>query len=213
MRSASEIDAVTVDAFGTAVLLEDPVEALRTALARRGVERAREEVAAAFRAEVSYYRPRSLRGRDGPSLAQLRRECVGIFLDALGADVDRDEFVPAFMDALVFRPAEGAKDALETLAAAGLELACVANWDVSLREQLDRAGLAHLFRTVLSSAEAGAEKPHPQIFRLALAELEVAPERALHVGDEPADAEGARAAGLAFEPAPLATLPTRLGLS
>jgi hypothetical protein len=32
------------------------------------------------------------------------------------------------------------------------------------------------------------------------------------VGDEDVDRDGARAAGLAFEPTPLATLPERLGL-
>ena len=56
----------------------------------------------------------------------------------------------------------------------------------------------------MTSAEAGAPKPDPAIFRLALARLEVEPARALHVGDSHADAEGARAAGMRFRPAPLA---------
>jgi FMN phosphatase YigB (HAD superfamily) len=36
--------------------------------------------------------------------------------------------------------------------------------------------------------------------------------RALHVGDDDADRAGAEAAGLAFEPVPLATVPERIGL-
>jgi putative hydrolase of the HAD superfamily len=93
-----------------------------------------------------------------------------------------------------------------------LALACVSNWDVSLRSQLGRAGLGGLFDTVVSSAEAGAAKPDPVVFRLALDRLGVPPARALHVGDGDADREGAAAAGLVFEPTPLATLPERLGL-
>ncbi|MGH3033977.1 MAG: HAD family hydrolase, partial [Gaiellaceae bacterium] len=54
--------------------------------------------------------------------------------------------------------------------------------------------------------------PDPAVFRAALQRLGVAPERAVHVGDSDADRAGAEAAGLAFEPAPVATLPERLGL-
>ncbi len=51
-----------------------------------------------------------------------------------------------------------------------------------------------------------------RIFRVALERLGVRPEEAVHVGNEEADRLGALAAGLAFEPVPLATLPDRLGL-
>ncbi len=209
---AARLDAVSVDAFGTLVLLEDPSARLQAALAERGVERTADEVRAAFRAEAAYYRPRSLRGRDGHSLAALRRECVGVFLDHLGAGLDSDEFVPAFMGAVVLRLADGAVEALDALRAAGLSLACVANWDAGLFEHLQRLGVDDRFQVVLSSAEAGTEKPDPRIFLLALERLRVEPGRALHIGDEEVDREGASAAGLAFEPVPLATLPERLGL-
>jgi putative hydrolase of the HAD superfamily len=116
------------------------------------------------------------------------------------------------MSAIVFRLSEGAIPCLDALEASGLSLACVANWDVSLRDHLGQVGVAHRFQVVLSSAEAGAEKPDPKIFERALAELRVTPARALHVGDEEVDRLGAATAGLAFEPAPLATLPERLGL-
>ena len=45
----------------------------------------------------------------------------------------------------------------------------------------------------------GVEKPDPQIFRIALERMGVAPERALYVGDiRSVDEVGARAAGLHF---------------
>lgn len=215
MRSSSRaarLDAVTIDAFGTLVLLEDPTERLQEALAENGVDRSRAVVAAAFGAEASHYRPRSARGRDGPSLAELRTECVAVFLRQVEADLEPASFVPAFMAGIRFRPAAGAREAVAALSASGLGLACVANWDISLRHQLERLELAESFQTILSSAEAGAEKPDPGIFRLAISRLGVPPSRALHIGDEPADWDGARAAGMHFEPAPLATLPERLGL-
>lgn len=212
MPALHELDAVTVDAFGTLLALEDPAERLRLALAERRVERRREAITAAFRAEAAYYRPRSAAGRDAQTLEALRRDCVRVFLEHLQADLDVAEFVPAFMATLVFREVEGSRRALDALRAAGLTLACVANWDVGLPVQLERLGLADRFAVVVTSADAGVEKPDPWIFRLALERIGAAPARALHVGDEEIDRLGALAAGLAFEPAPLATLPERLGL-
>ena len=206
------LDAVTVDAMGTLVELDDPSARLRAALAKRGVERPPDEVAAAFRAEVAYYLPRTLEGRDDVSLADLRRRCTAVFLEHARAELDPEEFVPAFVDAIVFRPLPGAWAALGRLRRAGLALACVSNWDGSLAPQLEHSGLRDLFAAVVSSAEAGAAKPDPAVFAVALERLGVPASRALHVGDGDTDREGAAAAGIAFEPVPLATLPERLGL-
>jgi putative hydrolase of the HAD superfamily len=215
MRSrttASSLDAVTVDAMGTIVELDDPAPRLQQALAERGVARERGAVAAAFAAEVAYYLPRTLEGRDEASLADLGRRCTAVFLEHARAELDAAAFAPAFLASIVFRPLAGAHQALERLRQAGLALACVSNWDVSLGDQLERTGLDGLFDAIVSSAEAGAAKPDPGVFLLALDRLEVAPVRALHVGDGDVDRDGAAAAGLAFEPTPLATLPERLGL-
>ena len=212
MRSASGIDAVTVDAFGTLLELVDPVEALRAALGRRGVERGEDTVRSAFRAEVAHYRPRSLAGRDAVGLAALREECVGVFLSAAEADLPPASFVDAFISSIDFAPADGALRALEQIAAAGIALGCVANWDIGLHDHLRRAGIAQRFHTVLPSAEAGYEKPDPRIFAVALERLAVEPGRAVHIGDEEADRRGALLAGMGFEPVPLASLPARLGL-
>ena len=163
------------------------------------------EVGSAFATEGRHYRARSHRGNDAPSLRALRLECVGVFLDALEAPPEPDEFVDAFIDALRFEPVAGAVEAVERLRAEELRLAVVANWDISLHEHLATLELVDLFDTVVTSAEAGAPKPDPRIFRLALDRLGASPARALHVGDEPVDEEGARAAGMRFEPAPLAT--------
>lgn len=198
--------------MGTIVDLDDPAPRLQHALAERGVQREREEVAAAFRAEVAYYLPRTLEGRDEGSLDDLGRRCTGVFLEHARAELDPAEFAPAFLASIVFNPLPGAAEALGRLRRAGLVLACVSNWDISLRGHLEEARLDGYFAEIVSSAEAGAAKPDPEVFRLALERLGVTPERAMHVGDGDTDREGAAAAGIAFEPAPIATLPERLGL-
>jgi len=204
------LEAVTIDAYGTLVTLRDPVPALRAALAARGVDRAEEEARAAFRAEVAYYVERSHEGRDEATLALLRRDCAAVFLDAAGAPLDPGEFAPAFVGALAFEELPEAADACRALAAAGLRLAVVSNWDVGLHEHLAALGLDGLLDVVVTSAEAGAPKPAPAVFALALARLGADVSRAVHVGDAEADAEGARAAGLRFEPAPLADAARRI---
>jgi putative hydrolase of the HAD superfamily len=198
-----QIEAVTIDAYGTLVTLRDPVPALRRALASRGVERSDAEVKRAFAAEVAYYVPRSHEGRDDATLALLRRDCAQVFLEAADAGLDPEDFAPAFVDSLVFDAVPGAVGACRLLRTAGLRLALVSNWDVGLKEHVERLGLTELLDAIVTSAEAGAPKPDPAVFALALARLDVAPQLAVHVGDAPADVEGARAAGLRFEPAPL----------
>ena len=195
------VDAVTIDAYGTLVALRDPRPALVWALRERGVERTLEQVGDAFDVETTHYIPRSHEGRDEASLALLRRDCAEVFLAAAGAELDPDEFAPVYIASIEFEPVPGAVEAVRALGARGLATAVVSNWDVGLHDHLRRLGLDV---PVVTSAEAGAPKPDPAIFRLALTRLGVSPERALHVGDSPADEEGAHAAGMQFRPAPLA---------
>jgi putative hydrolase of the HAD superfamily len=202
-----DVDAVTIDAHGTLVQLRDPGPALRAALAARGVERTDDAVRDAFAAEVAYYVPRSHEGRDAASLAALRRTCTRVFLDAAGAgSLDADEF--PFVPSLGFDLVPGGRAACDDLSRAGLRLCVVSNWDIGLSQHLQRLGLD---LPVVTSAEAGAAKPDPAVFELALRRLGVAdPARAVHVGDDATDEAGAHAAGMRFEPAPLADAAPRI---
>jgi putative hydrolase of the HAD superfamily len=204
MRFA-ELDAVTVDGYGTLVRLRDPVPLFSRQLSERGVDCSAEAVRAGFEAEVAYYRPNALLGRDPESLAALRLECTRIFLEGAGAELESTSFVDAFMASIVLEPIEGAVETVRSLRARALEVAVVSNWDIGLTEQLERLDLACLFTAIVTTAEAGAPKPNPAVFRLALDRLGVQAGRTLHVGDEPGDEGGARAAGMHFAPAPLAT--------
>jgi HAD superfamily hydrolase (TIGR01509 family) len=196
---AADLDAVTLDAYGTLVALRDPVPELRTALEQRGMTQPDEDIHAAFRTEVAYYREHSAAGHDEEGLKQLQFACAKVFLDGLGADLDADEFAPVYADAMGFDVLPGVHESLERLRALGLELAVVANWDLSLQRMLADAGIEDFFSVVVHAAQ----KPAPDGFLRALAALGVAPRRSLHVGDDDVDAEGAAAAGMHFMPAPV----------
>jgi putative hydrolase of the HAD superfamily len=205
MRFA-ELDAVTVDGYGTLITVADPVPALDRALRNRGVERSRDEIRGAFAAEVAYYRPNAVRGRTPETLAALRVECARIFLEATSAGLEAESFADDFISAIVVEPVPRAIATVNSLRARGLCLAVVSNWDIGLSQNLERIGAASLFTTIVTTAEAGAAKPDPAVFLLALERLGVEPGRSLHVGDEPEDEQGALAAGMRFAHAPLAAV-------
>jgi len=202
--------AVTIDAYGTLVMLRDPVPALQAALADRGIVRDAVEVRRAFELEAAFYTARSHEGRDDATLALLRKKCARVFLDAARAKLDPDAFAPAFVSSLTFEELPGARAACQTLGDSGLRLAVVSNWDIGLREHLDRLGIGALADVIVTSAEAGAPKPAPAVFELALDRLGVDAAQAVHVGDGASDEEGAHAAGMQFEQAPLADAAQRI---
>src|SRR5215475_13973968 len=131
MRPA-DLDAVTIDAYGTLVELADPVPALTQGLQRLGVDCDTGTVKRAFAKEVAYYRAHSHEGRDDTTLYALRRARVAVILDDLGSDLDPDSFVDGFVDAMRFRLFPHAGEALERLRRRGLDVAVVSNWDIGL---------------------------------------------------------------------------------
>jgi len=87
--------------------------------------------------------------------------------------------------------------ALGRLAARGILLGVISNWDDRLGTILERKGLLPFFRTVVASTAVGRAKPDRRIFEFALREIGVEAGEAWHVGDDPnADALGAARAGL-----------------
>ena len=199
--SAAELDAVTIDAYGTLVTLRDPIPALTAALADRNVQRDRETIVHGFRTEVAHYTRNSAAGHDEEGLTRLQRECARVFLDAIDAALDADEFAPVYAGAMHFDLLPGVVDALKRLRSLGLELAVVANWDLSLRRLLDEIDLTRYFSAVVHAAG----KPAPDGLLRALGQLGVDTSRALHIGDDEADELAAQAAGMRFALAPLPT--------
>jgi len=189
---------VLLDAFGTLVGLDPPLPRLTAELAAEGFVHPQEAIAAALDAEMRFYRANHDRGRDAESLLALRRECAAVLGEGLGRGApDLGRLTRCLLDSLEFVLLPDALPALDALAAAGHRLAIVSNWDYDLPAELARLGIADRFEAVAVSAALGVGKPRPEIFRHALDLLGVAPEEAVHCGDQPdRDCAGAHAAGV-----------------
>ncbi|HLW79203.1 MAG TPA: HAD family hydrolase [Terriglobia bacterium] len=86
---------------------------------------------------------------------------------------------------------------LDALRSQGYALAVISNSNGMIEAQLARVDLGRRFDFVIDSHHVGVEKPHPEIFRLALERAAVGAAEAVFVGDSYAtDITGARAAGL-----------------
>ena len=190
--------ALCIDALGTIVRLEPPAPRLQRSLSSRlGLDLPLDRCEAAMRAEMRHYRDHCVRARDASSLSALRLECADVLADALGEDLRGAELLSCLTDAIVFAAYPDAAPSLGAVRGAGIPVAVVSNWDISLVDTLARTGLAPLVDVVVHSAGVGASKPDPAPFQVALARLGVPAAGAVHVGDDPdADVRGARAAGL-----------------
>lgn len=102
-----------------------------------------------------------------------------------------------FGDSARWRAYDDVEPAFQRLAARGVALGIISNWDRRLASILEGLGLTELLSTVVSSADVGLRKPDPRVFELACARLGVAPGEAAHVGDHHyADIVGATAVGM-----------------
>jgi len=117
-----------------------------------------------------------------------------------------------------WRLAPEARATLERLRAAGLATGVVSNFDQRLEKVLQALEIHHLLDVVVVPADAGAAKPDPLIFSMALERLGMAGPEVAYVGDRADhDVAGARGAGLRpitlASLATLADLPRALGLA
>jgi putative hydrolase of the HAD superfamily len=111
------------------------------------------------------------------------------------------EFFPAvyerFAEPDVWRIFDDVLPTLDALAAQGIRLAAISNWDERLEPLLRRLDLHRWFETVVVSCDVRFTKPSSAIFAHALRKLALPADAVLHVGDGVAeDFEGAHAAGL-----------------
>lgn len=87
--------------------------------------------------------------------------------------------------------------ALERLREAGVKRAVISNADDDVTDLCVHMAFAHEMNVIVTSAIVGFEKPDVRTFHAVLAPLDVAPEDALHIGDQPrSDVVGALDAGM-----------------
>lgn len=129
---------------------------------------------------------------------------VGFYRQVLAALGHRDDglqlanaLFAAFSDPAGYRLFDDVRPALETLAARGLKLGVVSNFEPWLEDVLALQGVDHLFAAVAISGKLGVAKPDPEIFQAALKEAGAEPEATVHVGDQLVnDVAAARAVGI-----------------
>jgi putative hydrolase of the HAD superfamily len=79
-------------------------------------------------------------------------------------------------------------ETLRALRAAGMKIGLISNTVAppsGIEDHLAQEGLLEFFAVRVYSCRVGVPKPNPKIFRAALQELDVGPERALYIGDKP----------------------------
>lgn len=142
----------------------------------------------------------------GPVLEQPpTHHWVRVGLRSLELEVDdallRELTPPLFateIDRLVCH--DGTVESLLELLDHGLALGCVTNTladGSAIRQMLENHGLLSIMGSIVVSSEEGYRKPHPALFEKALAELGVAKDETLFVGDSPYhDIGGAKAVGM-----------------
>jgi len=138
---------------------------------------------------------------------------------SIGAFADHDGDIAALLSALTIEPTPdlvGAVRALEereltndihlyadslpavqALREHGVRTALVSNCSHNTRAVVERLGLEAAFDAVILSFEVGAQKPEPEIYRLALERLGITePSRAVFVDDQADYCDGAAAIGM-----------------
>ena len=96
-----------------------------------------------------------------------------------------------------FTPFDDTSGALAILKDNGYQLGILSNLRRNMDELCERLGLSQYLDFVLSSADAGAEKPAAPIFHAALRRATAQPDEAVHVGDQHrSDVLGARSVGM-----------------
>jgi len=201
-------DVVTFDIGGTLLYSDpSPAEIYATHLSRLGREVRPEEVGPVFAEAWADMQRRTAPGRDRySSVAGGERAWWGEFVREVLVRLEHtapwesllDSLYRAFSEDSVWRTYPHALETLDGLAARGVKLAVISNWDRRLPRILRGLDLEDRFDVVTVSSLAGVEKPAAEIFTRTLDRLGVAADRALHVGDSPLeDYSGAENAGLA----------------
>jgi putative hydrolase of the HAD superfamily len=130
-----------------------------------------------------------------------RTDVESRWLRALGVDpVDPSVLRGIFAaqdDPLRFALFEDVLPTLEALATAGLRMGVISNFAWHLPAAAEHLGVGRYMEFVVTSARAGYRKPHPEIFRAALARLGLDAGRVLYVGDSYLpDVQGPRRVGM-----------------
>jgi putative hydrolase of the HAD superfamily len=200
--------AILFDMGYTLIEFEPPQEvivqeALRAAGAERSVDEIKAAVALVF---GEYYRDAATatfpatEAYDEEAQSKLARGMLaqlGLETDERALQTYTEALESRFSQPGVIRPYPEVVEVVETLGRQGYRLGIISNWSWNLRQRVAQVRLDGYFEIVWASAYAGCNKPHPGIFSQVLAQMGIAPDCTLYVGDSYRhDVVGARNAGL-----------------
>jgi REG-2-like HAD superfamily hydrolase len=125
-------------------------------------------------------------------------------LDA-GVDLPREQLLSAgdavydwYQDPRQWEPFPETREALTRTHERGLRQGVISDWGTDLVPILHAHEITRHLDFVVASATIGAAKPHPDIFRYALARADLQADEVIYVGDSyVADVLGARSVGIA----------------
>ena len=144
---------------------------------------------------------RNMIGGGVPKLIERGFRASGVALDAM----ERDALVPRFMEIYSACATDNthlmphALAALEHFRDAGVRQGLCTNKPIAVTRQIVTAlGVAGFFGSVIGGDSTARRKPDPMPLQACLAELGVAPDAAVMVGDSGADVGAARSAGVAI---------------
>ena len=143
---------------------------------------------------------------DAPTWEQHTVKAVAAFLAGEGFDVTEGEVAKICRACAIPLPevvelAPGAAETIRELRRRGVRMVVCSNtlWrnDDDVRRDWEQFGLGDCFAAYVTSHDAGVGKPHPEIFRRALAAVGATSSDAAVIGDRPErDLAGARALGM-----------------
>jgi len=140
--------------------------------------------------------------RDIANMEFSRRQFERNLCDRLGVsfDLSSEELDIEFVKTYIQMPEPGVTEMLTTFSRLGIRMGVVSNSVLgghSLAYVLEKHGLLQYFDYVMSSADYGFRKPHPQIFMTALAKSGSKPEETWFIGDSLSmDVAGAQKVGI-----------------
>ena len=198
--------ALLLDAMGTLIGLRASVGTTYAAVAaEHGLQLDPNALNQAFRAVYRAAPPLAFPGLVGAQLEQAERDWwsqrIAAVLRTVGdegggpPELHRQLF-DLYADPHLWLVYDEVPRALARWRDQGLRLAVVSNFDQRLVGLLEAFDLLRWLDVVILSSRAGAAKPSPRPFELALEHLGIPAGEAWHIGDSPDDEAGARAAGL-----------------
>ena len=202
------IKAIFLDWFNTLARYEPPREELHSqALKEFGIERSPEEILTGVLAADSYFFEENANSpvekRNPKERAKVYAHYQQIVLAKAGVEADQEllakvmKKIGELFEGTTFALFDDVLSTLKILKQQNFILGLLTNLAKDMGPVCRKLGLEPYLDFVVTSEEAGADKPNPAIFQAALRQARVDASEAIHVGDQyKIDVVGAKGVGI-----------------